>query len=45
MSMKSNNERQQAPDNKPSARGDTDGSRYKYGFTWNGIDHRTDVGC
>ena len=45
MSMKSNNERQQAPDNKPSARGDTDGQVYKYWWAWNGIDRRSSSGC
>ena len=27
------------PENKPSARGDTDQHIYEYGWMWNGIDH------
>ena len=32
--------RQPVPEEKPSAGGDTDGPRYKYGWVWNGIDYR-----
>ena len=37
-------DKQPAPKNKPSARGNTDRSIYKEVLVWNGIDHRREVG-
>ena len=34
-----------APENKPSARGDTDRPVYKGTWKWNGIEHRRSSGC